>query len=298
MLDAEEDGVLKNRALTRLLGGVNSFLVEAGPDRLQFRHSLMREVAYAGLPYRRRRELHERAATVLETTTFGRQPAPRAAGPALLPLCQVRRGVAVRAAPPAAMPPTAALPPQRRRRSNAQRRPPAIVELSRRSSEQPTSRLWATRSTWRVGPSTLPTPTAKPGRAVRDDPLRSAGRALKQARVAHRQGRYPLRFGASAPACEPSTVSRATRWQPSGPGCWLATPSGRVSQGRYPDARRCAEQAIAEAGEAGELDALAQAHLVLHTGGHVVGRAGAGRTARWRWSCSRSWATWAVSRTR
>ena len=36
--------------------------------QLRFRHPILREVAYAGLPYRRRRELHAQAAEVLETT--------------------------------------------------------------------------------------------------------------------------------------------------------------------------------------------------------------------------------------
>ncbi len=42
------------------------FLVSNGPDRLRFRHGLLRDVAYEGLPYRRRRELHRRAAYATE----------------------------------------------------------------------------------------------------------------------------------------------------------------------------------------------------------------------------------------
>ena len=43
-----------------------SYLVNDGPSWLRFRHALIREVAYAGLPYRERRRLHLRVARVLE----------------------------------------------------------------------------------------------------------------------------------------------------------------------------------------------------------------------------------------
>ena len=37
--------------------------------QLRFRHPLLREVAYAGLPYRLRRQLHAQAGEVIEATT-------------------------------------------------------------------------------------------------------------------------------------------------------------------------------------------------------------------------------------
>jgi class 3 adenylate cyclase/tetratricopeptide (TPR) repeat protein len=53
-------------ALARELDGVEPFVVvESGFVR--FRHTLLRDVAYQGLPYRRRRELHGRASDVLES---------------------------------------------------------------------------------------------------------------------------------------------------------------------------------------------------------------------------------------
>ncbi len=48
--------------------GCQASLCSTG-HQLRFRHPILREVAYAGLPYRRRRELHAQAAEVLETTT-------------------------------------------------------------------------------------------------------------------------------------------------------------------------------------------------------------------------------------
>jgi len=43
-----------------------AFLVTSGPDRLRFRHGLLRDAAYEGLPYRRRRDLHRKAAYATE----------------------------------------------------------------------------------------------------------------------------------------------------------------------------------------------------------------------------------------
>lgn len=56
--DLEFDGTMK-----RELG---DYLVAAGDGRLQFRHALLREAAYEGLSYRRRRALHESAGRIIE----------------------------------------------------------------------------------------------------------------------------------------------------------------------------------------------------------------------------------------
>jgi tetratricopeptide (TPR) repeat protein len=45
---------------------LDRFLERDGEDRLRFRHAMARDVAYEGLSYRRRRELHERAGHVVE----------------------------------------------------------------------------------------------------------------------------------------------------------------------------------------------------------------------------------------
>jgi len=42
------------------------FLASDGADRMRFRHGLLRDVAYEGLSYRRRRELHSKAARATE----------------------------------------------------------------------------------------------------------------------------------------------------------------------------------------------------------------------------------------
>ena len=55
-------------SVPELLAGLSGLIVSTG-RQLRFRHPILREVAYAGLPYIRRRELHAQAAEVLETTT-------------------------------------------------------------------------------------------------------------------------------------------------------------------------------------------------------------------------------------
>ena len=50
------------------LPALGDFLDEAGTGRVRFRHALMRDVAYEGLPYRRRRVLHAHVGEALERT--------------------------------------------------------------------------------------------------------------------------------------------------------------------------------------------------------------------------------------
>ena len=60
--------VAPERSGPELLAGLSGLIVPTG-HQLRFRHPILREVAYAGLPYKRRRELHAKAAEVLEATT-------------------------------------------------------------------------------------------------------------------------------------------------------------------------------------------------------------------------------------
>ncbi|MDJ0791716.1 MAG: adenylate/guanylate cyclase domain-containing protein [Acidimicrobiia bacterium] len=50
---------------------LNAFLEDDGADRLQFRHALVRDVAYEGLSYRRRKELHLRAGALVLNRSRG-----------------------------------------------------------------------------------------------------------------------------------------------------------------------------------------------------------------------------------
>lgn len=62
---AEEGRTVED--LDGLLRSLSGLVERTGDDHFAFRHQLMREVAYEGLPYRRRQELHGRAADLLES---------------------------------------------------------------------------------------------------------------------------------------------------------------------------------------------------------------------------------------
>jgi len=59
----ENEGLELDAAMRRDL---RDYLVDSGDALLQFRHALLREAAYEGLPYKRRRELHALAGRVIE----------------------------------------------------------------------------------------------------------------------------------------------------------------------------------------------------------------------------------------
>ena len=58
-------------------GRLKDFVVEEGRDSYRFRHALIRETAYNGLPFRRRLQLHERLGRSIERR-HGRRAATRA----------------------------------------------------------------------------------------------------------------------------------------------------------------------------------------------------------------------------
>jgi class 3 adenylate cyclase/tetratricopeptide (TPR) repeat protein len=249
------------QSVPELLAGLEGLIV-ATDGQLRFRHPLLREVAYAGLPYRRRRELHAQAAEVLETTTSAASDRPE-----ILALHYFVAGRYDRAmeygweAGQRAMArhaPAGAADAYRRAAEAARRSPDVSPSersfylealgdaefLTGRSSEAASAYLEAQR-------------------AVRGQPLREAHLALKQTRVEQRRGHYTnalrrasLGLRAVGDAPDPEAGGARARLQARYAIC-------RLSQGRYTDARRWAERALAEADAAHELDAQAQAHLVL-----------------------------------
>ncbi|MFL6046631.1 MAG: AAA family ATPase, partial [Propionibacteriaceae bacterium] len=251
------------RSLSELLTGLEGFLV-ATDHRLRFRHPLLREVAYAGLPYRRRREFHARAAEVLESTTSAADRRPEVlalhyfvAGrydKAMEYGWQAGERAMARYAPAAA--------------ADAYRRAAQAARLS--SGVAPSERSFylealgdaeylAGRSTEAAGAY------LEALRGVRGQPLREGHLALKQARLEQRRGRYTnalrrasLGLRALKDAGGPEAGAARAQLEARYAVC-------RMSQGRYVDARRWAERALAEAEAANELDAKAQAHLVMHT---------------------------------
>ena len=258
MLDDAEE------SLPAVLSRLDGFLLADSRRRLRFRHPLLREAAYAGLSYRRRRELHARAAVVLRATTKAASRRPEVlalhyfvAGRYDLAWRYARRAgerAAARYAPAAAAEAYS-------RAAEAARRSPQIGTAERSIdlealgdalflAGRSAAAVEAYREAFRTG---------------RGDALREANLALKQARAEQRRGRYTValrRASVGLHSLQGKTGAKAgaarARLQARYAVC-------RVSQGRYADARRWAKKAVLQASTAGELDALAQAHLVLHT---------------------------------
>jgi class 3 adenylate cyclase/tetratricopeptide (TPR) repeat protein len=244
----------------QLLAGLEGLIV-ATDGQLRFRHPLLREVAYAGLPYRRRRELHAQAAEVLETTSaaFDR--------PEILALHYFVAGrydkamdygwragerAMARYAPAAAA--------EAYGRASQAARLSSGVSPSERSfylEALGDAQLLAGRS------SEAAAAYLEALRSVRGQPLREAHLALKLTRVEQRRGHYTnalrratLGLRAIGGTTGPEAGAIRAQLQARYALC-------RINQGRYADARRWAERALAEAEPADELPAQALAHLVL-----------------------------------
>jgi len=253
--------VAPEKSETELLAGLSGLIVSAG-YLLRFRHPILREVAYAGLPYRRRRELHAQAAEVLEAN-----PAAADRRPELLALhyfvarnydkamdygWRAGERAMARYAPAAA--------------ADAYRRAAQAARLS--SHVSPSERSFylealgdaeflAGRSTEAAGAY------LEALRGVSGQPLREAHLALKQILVEQRRGHYSNALRRASLGLR--AVRDATDSEAGAARAWLQVryASCRVQQGRYADARRWAERGLAEAEAAHELGAQAKARAVL-----------------------------------
>jgi class 3 adenylate cyclase/tetratricopeptide (TPR) repeat protein len=250
------------RSGTELLAGLSGLIVSTG-HLLRFRHPILREVAYAGLPYKRRRELHAKAAEVLEAT-----PAAADRRPELLALhyfvarnydkatdygWRAGERAMARYAPAAA--------------ADAYRKAAQAARLS--SNVSPSERsfyLEALGDAEFLAGRSMEAAAAylEALRGVRGQPLREAHLALKLMRVEQRRGHYTnaLRrasLGLHAVSALTNPEAGAIRAQ-----LQIQYAFCRINQGRYSDARRWAERGLAEAEAANELKAQSRAHLVLH----------------------------------
>jgi len=247
---------------TELLAGLSGLIVSTG-HLLRFRHPILREVAYAGLPYKRRRELHAKAAEVLEATSAAAERRPE-----LLALhyfvarnydkamdygWRAGERAMVRYAPAAA--------------ADAYRRAAQAARLS--SGVSPSERSFYLEALGDAEslagrPTEATAAYLEALRGVRGQPLREAHLALKLMRVEQRRGHYTnalrrasLGLRAISDSAGPEAGTIRAQLQTQYAFC-------RVNQGRYADARRWAERALAEAEAAHELKAQSRAHLVLH----------------------------------
>jgi class 3 adenylate cyclase/tetratricopeptide (TPR) repeat protein len=255
--------VAPQQSLPDLLAELQGLIV-AEDHQLRFRHPILREVAYAGLPYQRRRQFHAQAAEVLEGTASLADRRPE-----ILALHYFVAGRYDRAmehgwrAGERAMArhaPAAAADAYRRAAQAARLSP--SVSPSERSfylEALADAEFLAGRSREAAGAY------LEALRGVHEQPLREAHLALKLTRVEQRRGhhknalrRVSLGLRALGAAAGPEASAARARLE-------ARYAVGKVSQGRYADARRWAERALREAEAANELDAEAQAHLVLHT---------------------------------
>jgi class 3 adenylate cyclase/tetratricopeptide (TPR) repeat protein len=254
--------VAPERSGTELLAGLAGLIVPTG-HQLRFRHPILREVAYAGLPYKRRRELHALAAEVLETATGAADRRPeilalhyfvaRRYDKAMDYGWRAGERAMARYAPAAA--------------ADAYRRAAQAARLS--AGVSPSERSFYLEALgdaeYLAGRSTEAAAAYLEAlRSVRGQPLREAHLALKQTRVERRRGHYSnalrrasLGLRAVSDMTDPEAAAARAQLQARYALC-------RVSQGRYADARRWAERGLAEAEAVHELEAQAQAHLVLH----------------------------------
>jgi class 3 adenylate cyclase/tetratricopeptide (TPR) repeat protein len=248
---------------TELLAGLSGLIVSTGHQLLRFRHPILREVAYAGLPYKRRRELHAKAAEVLEATTAAADRRPellalhyfvaRRYDKAMDYGWRAGERAMARYAPAAA--------------ADAYRRAAQAARLS--SAVSPSERSFYLEALgdaeFLAGRSTEAAAAYLEAlRGVRGQPLREAHLALKLTRVEQRRGHYSnaLRrasLGLRALSWATGPEAGAARASLQARYAWL-----RIYQGRYADARRWAGRGLAEAEAAHELKAQAKAHAALH----------------------------------
>jgi class 3 adenylate cyclase/tetratricopeptide (TPR) repeat protein len=242
--------------------GLSAFLEPAG-RRWQFRHAVHRETAYAGLPIRVRTRLH---ATVGEA--LSRSPRARGRRPEVLAhhfFAAGRFADAWECARRAGAKALAAAAPEAAAHAFAQ-----AAEAALRSGSVATAERAADLESWgdalflcgRSGDADRAYAQAR--RLWVGEPVRSAALSLKAAKVAQRQGRHPVALRRTATGLRILDAAE-------GPDALAARArllSRRsvvlMSQGRYAQAAQCADEAVQTAEQAGQDDALAQAHLVLH----------------------------------
>jgi class 3 adenylate cyclase/tetratricopeptide (TPR) repeat protein len=249
-----------------------SAFLEVDGTRLRFRHALVRDAAYEGLPFRRRRELHAKVGQALEELG---DPAEHASLLALH-FYQAQRYESAwkygRMAGESAR--------QRFALVEAAAHYTRALDAAARSGEVTETSIADALETLgeledRIGRYDRAMRAFKQAqKLVGNDPVKEAALMLRKAWVREREGRF----------------SQSLRWINRG----LSTIEGirtdpadrirarliaargtiRQQQGRHRDALRWCTEAIAHAQQVGELDMVAQAHLILGWAHTELGLAG------------------------
>jgi len=252
------------------LPALGDFLDGAGTGRVRFRHALMRDVAYEGLPYRRRRVLHAHVGEALERTAENPEQVSE-----LLSLHFFHAGLFDRSWRYSRVAGVRAQ--EKFAHSEAIELLQRAVESARRSGEVEVHEIADVLESlgdvrYVAGRSGAAVEAYRLARRRRsDDPVAHANLLFKEARTQQRLGRLPqsLRMirrslssldGVEGQAAHATRADLATRY------AW-----GRLRQGRYADALTWATLAAREAESSGNTGTLALAYNGLHSAHYYAG---------------------------
>jgi class 3 adenylate cyclase/tetratricopeptide (TPR) repeat protein len=252
----------EDRIDANTLPRLGQFVDDEGGGHYRFRHALMRDAAYEGLPYRRRRQLHASVGNAILATSGGDHDEHAE----LLSLHFFLAGDDLRAQRYSEV--AAARAEAAFANVEASRFFQRAIDAGRRVGCMPAE---IARLSERLGDTLERAGLYEDaGRAYADarksdgaDPLAASRLMLKQASLADKAGKptSSLRWLTRALRLLGDDSDRAAAEQRARVSAQYS--SVRGGQGRATDAIRWAERAIAEAEAVGELDALAKAHFMI-----------------------------------
>lgn len=243
---------------------LDEFLTRTSPGRLRFRHAVLRDVAYEGLPFRRRQVLHDQVASRLEASSDDAQEQSE-----LLSLHFFQAGRFEKAWAYSRSAGSRA----RSKFANAE----AAIFLNRAvvaagmTQDVPAHELADVLDSlgdtrFLIGSAGEAASAYRRARALlADDVLRVARIMLKEARIEQRQGKFSLamrRLTRGLGLLEGVSGSQAAATRSLLANRYAIC---RISQGRYTDALRWGEVAVREAQDSADTQSLAQAYLAMQT---------------------------------
>lgn len=265
-----EDPALRTAGARALTSRLRWLCIPEGPGQLRFRHQLIRDVAYESLPFRQRRDLHARAAEVLEQASTGEETA------GLLSLHYER------AQRHESCWHNARIAARRACEKYANVEAVELLERALRAARHlPSLDAAEVAETWNelgsrhallgsLGEARAAFQRAR--RLTRDDPARLAMLCLREARAAGREGKSAamlrwVRHGLRAVNGLEGVDERAVRAD-----LLVVLGWAKFGQGRVRPAARLAEQALAEAEASANRRAVAYANTLLDSVDGALGR--------------------------